>query len=133
METARGEHRDGVVDLDVSHQRRVEELNHAIDSPRKGRRECRRRLRQPLRLRRKRRRFFIEFVLQICRGWLSPGGSCNLSDSLLEEAESVAGASLRVANLRDANELRGGFFVADFHQLEGASDYDQEFVEVFKV
>ena len=76
--------------------------------------------------------FFIEFVLQICRGWLSPGGSCNLSDSLLEEAESVAGASLRVANLRYASELRGGFFVADFHQLDFASDYDQQLVEVFK-
>ena len=75
---------------------------------------------------------FHRVFLQICRGWLSPGGSCNLSDSLLEEAESVAGASLRVANLRDASELSGGFFVADFHQLEGASDYDQELVEVFK-
>ena len=75
METARGEHRDGVVDLDVSHARRVEELNHAIDSPRKGRRECRRRLRQPVK---KRRSFFIEFILQICRGWLSPSGCCLL-------------------------------------------------------
>ena len=74
VETARGEHRDGVVDLDVSHDdRRLVELNHAIDSPRNGRREWRRRLRQSLRMRRNIRMFFIEFFLQICRGWLSPG------------------------------------------------------------
>ena len=73
-ETARPEQPDGVVDLDVSHARRVVELNHAIDSPRWRMREWRRRLRQSLRMRRKIRMFFIEFFLQICRGWLSPSG-----------------------------------------------------------
>ena len=79
MEASRCEHRDGVVDLGVSHQRRVVELNHAIDSPRWGMRELRRLLRQPLRMRRNIRMFFIEFFLQICRGWLSPGVSANES------------------------------------------------------
>ena len=59
------------------HARRMVELNHAIDSPRWRMREWRRRLRQPLRMRRNRRMFFIEF-LEICRGWLSPGGCCLL-------------------------------------------------------
>ena len=71
VETARGEHCDGGIDVGVSHQRRLGALNHAIDSPRKGKREWRRRLRQLLRLRRKRRSFFIEFGVQICRSWLS--------------------------------------------------------------
>ena len=72
-EAARPEKPDGGIDVGVSHARRVEELNHAIDSPRWRMRELRRRLRQPLRLRRKIMMFFIEFFLQICRGWLSPG------------------------------------------------------------
>ena len=60
-EAARPEQADGGIDVGVSHQRRLEELNHAIDSPRWRMREWRRRLRQLLRLRRKRRSFFIEF------------------------------------------------------------------------
>ena len=75
-EAARPEKADGGIDVGVSHQRRMVELNHAIDSPRWRMREWRRRLRQPLRLRRNIRMFFIEFFLQICRGWLSPGVSC---------------------------------------------------------
>ena len=62
VETARGEHCDGGIDVGVSHERRVEELNHAIDSPRYRVREWRRTLRQLFRLRRKRRRFFIKFL-----------------------------------------------------------------------
>ena len=59
-EAARPEKPDGGIDVVVVHARRVVELNHAIDSPRNGRREWRRRLRQLLRLRRKRRSFFIQ-------------------------------------------------------------------------
>ena len=61
-EAARPEQADGGIYVGVSHgYRRLGALNHAIDSPRKGRREWRRRLRQLLRLRRKRISFFIEF------------------------------------------------------------------------
>ena len=59
-ETARPEQADGGIDVVVSHQRRVVELNHAIDSPRWGMREWRRRFWQPLRLRRKRMIVFIQ-------------------------------------------------------------------------
>ena len=78
-EAARPEKPDGGIDVVVSHQRRMVELNHAIDSPRCRMREWRRRLLQLFRLRRKRIKFFIEFVLQICRGWLSPGISASES------------------------------------------------------
>ena len=78
-ETARPEKPDGGIDVVVSHERRMVELNHAIDSPRWRMREWRRRLRlrQPLRMRRNIRMFFIEFFLQICRGWLSALGHCD--------------------------------------------------------
>lgn len=57
-EAARPEKPYGGIDVVVSHgYRRLGALNHAIDSPRNGRREWRRRLWQPVK---KRRSFFIQ-------------------------------------------------------------------------
>ena len=95
-ETTRAKQADGGIDVVVSHQRRVVELNHAIDSPRWRMREWRRRLRQPLRMRRNIRMFFIGF-LQICWGWL-PFWLISASGSVAPEAF----ASLDVGEIRDA-------------------------------
>ena len=65
-------------------------------------REWRRRLRQPLRLRRKIRMFFIEFVLQIRRGWLSRFRS---GESAFQSYPPFPGVKRRDARLADCDEF----------------------------